>query len=371
MKPKALEMAPPTKPKWLALRHGGKKLNGYFCFDCDHSQALWELGFNVTDAPKTLYELLKDANAALARPILVSHELVIRFLKKDIAPRMKDFEKVLKDQIHNIWSYLFSSSLTLDDIKGLPIMLTYDGSLSLVNGAKFLPNIKDLSIIHKERWVDFLSTKISTSNLLGKGVVGPVPPQYVAQNIQLPKGGNPVLLDQSHIPTLSHFWSWINSKGSYWRGATARLDVDSAIALLSHFSNVAVTPAEMSNPRKRVLLPVCRANFVLSKTPFIVVEKLGVPLVNFAGVSLTKQALQQVLLVVDKLLAKSSTPDNFLELLKYCSQFPPEISITAQEAADFITGTTCSLDTTEYSCIQWWTICTYILVAHVQLQAVI
>ena len=337
MKPKALEMAPPTKPKWLALRHGGKEPNGYFCFDHDHSQALRELGFNVTDAPKKLYELLEDANAALARPILVSHELVIRFLKKDIAPRMKDFEKVLKDQIHHIWSYLFSSSLlTLNDIKGLPIMLTYDGSLSLVTEAKFLPDDKDLSLVPKERWVDFLSTKISTSILHDKGVVGPVPPQYVAQHIQLPKGGNPVLLDQSHIPTLSHFWSWIISKGSYWRGVTARPDVDSAIALLSHFSNVAVIPAEMSNPRKKVLLPMCRANFVLSKTPFIVVEKLGVPLVNFAGISLAKQELEQVLLVVDKLLAKSSTPGNILELLKYCSQLPPEISITAQEAADFI-----------------------------------
>ena len=339
LKPKISEMSLATKPNWLALRHGSKEPNGYFCFDDHHSQALRELGFRVTDAPRWLYDQLRGADDALGRPTLVSHDLVIAFLKEDIVPRMKEFEKVLKDQIQHIWSFLFSTSspLTLDGIKGLPIMLTYDGSLSLVDTAKFLPNDKDLSLVPKERWADFLSARISIPLSLQKDVVIPVPPQYIAQHIQLPKGGNPVLLDQNHIPTLSYFWSWIISKSTHWHGTSAKIDVDSAVRLLTqYFSNVAVIPAEMSNPRKRVLLPVCKANFVLSKSPFIVLDKLGVPLANFAGVSLTQEEREQVLMVVNKLLAKSSTPDNILELLKYCSQFPSEITITAKEAADFI-----------------------------------
>ena len=307
-----------------------KKPKGYFCFHHDISQALLELGFKVTDAPERLYNLLKSADASHAQSILVTQKLVIIFLR-NIAPRMKDFEEAIKNHIQHIWSYLFSftSSLTLNDIKGLPIMLTYDGNLSLVDGVKFLPDDKDIRLVPKVRWVDFLSPKISASNL-GTSVGVPVSPQYVAQHIQLPKGGNPVELDKSHIPTLSHFWSWVTSRHY---GASALPDAD---ALLAHFSNVAVIPAVMSHPRKRVLLPVCRTKFVLSKSRFIILDKLGVPLVNFAEVSLTQSELKQALSVMDKLLEKSSTPDNILELLKYCSQFPEEICITAEEIADFI-----------------------------------
>ena len=323
--PKAPAMSLSAKPKWLALKDGGKEPKGYFCFHRDICQVLLELGFNVTDAPKALYKLFESVDASHAQSICVTQKLVIKLLK-DIAPRMKDFEEVIKKHIHHIWGFLFnsSSSLTLNDIKGLPIMLTYDGCLSLVGGAKFLPNDKSICLVPKDRWVDFLSPKIFTSNVLRTNVVAPVSPQYIAQHIQLPKDGKPVELDKSHIPTLSHLWSWVASSH------------DGAALLKPHFCNVAVIPAVMSHPPKKVLLPVHMANFVLSKCQFVVLEKLGVPIVDFAEVSLAQSELKVARSVVDKVLAQSSSPDNILELLNYCSQFPQDLSITAEEIADFI-----------------------------------
>ena len=302
---------------WLSLdlEDHEKNNKGYFFLSSPTPlvEMLVQLTKNITNAPRQVYYNLKRACPQYQG--CVTPSLLAKWLK-ELAPELDGIKNILLPVITDIWTYLSTDpSITLI---GLPILLTQDGNLSIFQKPTFFPDSQVLALL-PHRYCDFLSSKLRFTRF--RYAHKPVDPRYVAHHIKLPKGCQPIPLNDSFKLLLTKFWKWIisNHTNQYFLGC-----FEECIAIPTNYHSLVV--------------PIQLADCVLIQSSNLeILNKMGVPIVDFSILGddgIDSSMAMSLLKTVN--VANEDDPLHVIHVLQKCRvNFPSEIQATLEEVTKF------------------------------------
>ena len=289
-----------TKVKWLVLTANTEKPSKGWFFDGDPDvrRLLLSIGVKLVATP-----LIVNKQAAVVQKYSgkCSEALARKYLKK-IASCFMEHKDVIVSALVPLLTYVLNgidSPEQCSAVNGLPLMLTKDDQLRLIDNKAPLFSLDFIDLLPEHCMQRFVSRQLSESEVMGKllklQLVTPVSPQYLADNIDLPNEHLTTMNDCS-IELLQRLWHYI------------ALSISSTPNILAYFHHVSIIPTSRST-----VVSVGNCKTVLREHGSVtLLRKLQLPVLDFSQVC--NQA--NVTACVKERLAVESSVDEVLKVVE-------------------------------------------------------
>ena len=308
--------APTTEVEWLALTANADNTRKGWFFDGNSEvrRTLLSIGVNLvsgtlvpllTSAYFTERKYCGEATAGLARKYL-----------KQLAS--EDYKHVIKSALVPLLTFVLEdieSPEQCDVLNGLPLMLTKDDQLRLIDTDTPLFSLDYADLLPEYCMKDFVSPHLMVStNLMDKllklHLVTAITPMCVADNIELPN--KPVAeLKDCNRELLNKLWHYIAKS------------ISSTPDILNYFREVSIIPTSQSTV---VSVNYCKT--VLREYGSVtLLRKLQLPVLDFSWVCTVSDMTHTGACVKEK-LAKESDTGEVLFVLQWQLAYHPETAVS-------------------------------------------
>ena len=294
-----------TEVKWLALtaNAGNPRKGWFFTGDPEVRKVLLSIGVKLVSTPlrvniRVSFLLSKSVQGYSGE---FTVDLAREYLRK-IATCYKDHEDAIVSALVPLLTYVLSgidSPEQCSAVNGLPLMLTKNNKLRLIDTRAPLFSSKFIDLLPEHCMQRFVSHQLSESKLMGKlmklKLVTPLSPQYLAENINLPNQ-RLANLNECNMKLLRRLWHYI------------ALSISSTPNILAYFDRVSIIPTSRST-----VVSVSNCKTVLREHGSVtLLRKLQLPVLDFSQVC--NQA--NVTACVKERLAVESRVDEVLKVVE-------------------------------------------------------
>ena len=305
-----------TEVEWLALTANSDNPRKGWFFDGNSEVRRALLSIGVKLVSDTLVSLLTSAYFTEQKYCGEATAELARKYLKELAS--EDYEHVIKSALVPLLTFVLEdieSPEQCDDLDGLPLMLTKDDQLSLIDIENPLFSLDYSDLLPEYCMEDFVSPHLMEStNLMDKllklHLVTAVTPVYVADKIELPN--EPVAeLKDCNRELLNKLWQYIAKS------------ISSTPDILDYFHEVSIIPTSQSTA---VSVNYCKT--VLREYGSVtLLRKLQLPVLDFSCVC-TVSDMTHTGACVKERLAKESDTGEVLFVLQWQLAYHPETAVT-------------------------------------------
>ena len=268
-----------TEVKWLALTANtdNPKKGWFFVGDPEVRRVLLSIGMKLVSTPLTVNTRTGLLTSADSEAPVYSGEVTVdlarKYLKK-IATCYKDHKDVIVSALVPLLTYVLrgiDSPEQCSAINGLPLMLTKDDQLRLIDTNTPLYTLEFTDLLPEHCMERFMSYQLSESpvfhKLLKLRLVTPISPEYLAENIDLPN--KPLAhFKECDMEVLRKVWFYIADS------------ISSTPSILTSFSHVPIIPTSQST-----VVSVSNCKTVLREQGSVaLLRKLQLPVLDFSRV---------------------------------------------------------------------------------------
>ena len=309
--------APTTEVEWLALTANADNPRKGWFFDGNSEvrRALFSIGVKLVS--DTLVPLLTSAYFTERKYCgEATAELARKYLKQLAS---EDYKHVIKSALVPLLTFVLEdieSPEQCDVLNGLPLMLTKDDQLRLIDTDTPLFSLDDADLLPEHCMEDFVSPHLMEStNLMDKltklHLVTAITPMYLADNIELPNMSVADVKDCNR-ELLNKLWHYIAES------------IFSTPDILDYFREVSIIPTSQSTV---VSVKYCKT--VLREYGSVtLLRKLQLPVLDFSCVCTVSDMTHTGACVKEK-LAKESDTGEVLFVLRWQLAYHPETAVTA------------------------------------------
>ena len=303
--------------EWLALTSNADNPSKgwFFVGNSEVQRALLSIGVKLVS--DTLVPLLTSAYFTERKYCgEATAELARKYLKQLAS---EDYKHLIKSALVPLLTFVLEdieSPEQCDVLNGLPLMLTKDDQLRLIDTDTQLFSLDYADLLPEHCMEDFVSPQLKDStNLMDKltklHLVTAITPMYVADNIELPN--KPVAeLKDCNRELLNKLWHYIAKS------------VSDTPDILNYFHEVSVIPTSQSTV---VSVKYCKT--VLREYGSVtLLRKLQLPVLDFSCVC-TASDMTHITACVKEKLAKESDNGEVLYVLQWQLAYHPETAVTA------------------------------------------
>ena len=309
--------APTTEVEWLALTANADNTRKGWFFDGNSEVRRALLSIGVKLVSHTLVPLLTSAYFTERKYCgEATAELARKYLKQLAS---EDYKHVIKSALVPLLTFVLEdieSPEQCDVLNDLPLMLTKDDQLRLIDTDTPLFSLDDADLLPEHCMEDFVSPHLMEStNLMDKltklHLVTAITPMYLADNIELPNMSVADVKDCNR-ELLNKLWHYIAES------------IFSTPDILDYFREVSIIPTSQSTV---VSVKYCKT--VLREYGSVtLLRKLQLPVLDFSCVCTVSDMTHTGACVKEK-LAKESDTGEVLFVLRWQLAYHPETAVTA------------------------------------------
>ena len=272
--------ATPSEVEWLAITANtdNPRKGWFFVGDPEVRRVLLSIGVKLVSTPlivNTRVSLLTSGNSMEQEYCGEATVEFVRNYLKTLATCYKDYKDVIVSAIVPLLTFVLKgvdSPEQCNVVDGLPLMLTKDNQLELIDTNTPLFSSEFIGLLPESCMQRFVSQLLSESpklkNKLSKlRLVTPVSPEYLAENIDLPR--KPLAnLEECNLELLRRLWGYI------------AISISSTPDILNCFYQVSIIPTSQST-----VVSVSNCKTVLREYGSVtLLRKLPLPVLDFSQV---------------------------------------------------------------------------------------